>query len=225
MAEPVARRRVQVAGITAQGARSTEYGARNTKHAILNTLSAILLLATVAVVVLYLLIALRPTVSLNPFPPPTAHPSPTPTVGVTEMPMPTSTSFPTPTPLRPAPLTPTPEPSYPFTATVETGPLSGTPNCQATLRGVVLDREGHGLEGYPVHLWAAEADPAPDDRILFSDRAGRWQAVLPTRARGLWYIQLHAPDARQVYPPLSAIIAVRLPESCPQASITFRASR
>lgn len=177
------------------------------------------------VAALYLLVALRPTVSLNPFPPPTASLSPMPKVEVTATPTPTPTPIPTPTALHPVPLTPTPEPSYPFTATVETSPPNGTPDCRATLRGVVLDREGHGLEGYPVHLWTAEADPAPDERILFSDRAGRWQTALPAGARGLWYVQLHAPDARQVYPPLSAVVVVHLSESCPQASITFRASR
>lgn len=212
MAEPVARR----------GRR--EHGVRNTKRALLNALSVILLLATVAVAALYLLIALRPTVSLNPFPPPTA--CPTPAVEVTATPVPTPTPFPTPTALRPAPPTPTATPSYPFPATVETGPPGGTPDCRATLRGVVLDREGHGLKGYPVHLGAAEADPAaPNDTTLFSDPVGRWQAVLPAGARRLWYVQLHAPDARQAYPPLSAVVAVRLTKSRPQADITFRASR
>lgn len=192
------------------------------KARVLNGLALALVVATGLVGVLYAVIAVEPTVSLNPFPPPMACPSPTPTGEATATPVPTPTLFPTPTALRPAPLTPTPEPSYPFTATVETGPLSGTPDCQATLRGVVLDREGHGLEGYPVHLWAAEANPASDDRILFSDRAGRWQAVLPAGARGVWHVQLHAPDARQVYPPLSPVIAIVLPDMCSRATVEFR---
>ena len=192
------------------------------KARVLNGLALALVVATGLVGVLYAVIAVEPMMPLNPFPPPTAPPSPTPTVGATATPVPTPTPFPTPTALRPAPLTPTPEPSYPFTATVEAGPLSGTSDCQAMLRGVVLDREGHGLEGYPVHLWAADAAPAPDDRILFSDRSGRWQIALPVGARGLWYVQLHAPDARQVYPPLSPIVAVALPDTCPRATVEFR---
>jgi len=199
-----------------------EQGAGAVKARVLNGLALALVVATGLVGVLYAVIAVEPMMPLNPFPPPTAPPSPTPTVGATATPVPTPTPFPTPTALRPVPLTPTPEPSYPFTATVETGPLNGTSDCQAMLRGVVLDREGHGLEGYPVHLWAAEADPAPDDRILFSDRSGRWQIALPAGARGLWYVQLHAPDARQVYPPLSPIVAVALPDTCPRATVEFR---
>ncbi len=183
-----------------------------------------LLLATGVVAVLYLLIAVNPRVFLNPFPPPTARPSATPGVEATATPVPTPTPFPTPTALRPATLTPTPEPAFPFTATVETGPVGGAPECQAMLAGVVLDREGHGLEGYPVHLWTTERG-IMDDQILFSDRSGRWRAVLPAEARGLWYVQLHAPDARQIYPPLSAVVAVAFPDSCPQAHITFHASR
>jgi len=195
------------------------------KARVLNGLALALVIATGLLGVLYGVIAVEPMVSLNPFPPPMACPSPTPTVEATATPVPTPTPFPTPTALRPAPLTPTPEPSYPFTATVETGPLSGAPDCQATLRGVVLDREGHGLEGYPVHLWAAEANPVSDDRILFSDRTGRWQAVLPAGACGLWYVQLHAPDAHQVYPPLSPVVAVVLPDTCSRATVEFRERR
>ncbi len=196
------------------------------KARVLNGLALALVIATGLVGILYGVIALEPRVPLNPFPPPvpTATPVGPPEPEETATPVPTPTPFSTPTALRPAPPTPTPEPSYPFTATVEAGPPGGTPDCRATLRGVVLDREGHGLEGYPVHLWAAEADPVPEDRVLFSDRDGRWQADLPAGARGLWYVQLHAPDARQVYPPLSAVVAVHLPEACPQASITFHAS-
>ncbi len=196
------------------------------KARVLNGLALALVIATGLVGILYGVIALEPTVPLNPFPPPvpTATPVGPPEPEETATPVPTPTPFPTPTALRPAPPTPTPEPSYPFTATVETGPPGGTPDCRATLRGVILDREGHGLEGYPVHLWAAENDLAQEDMILFSDRDGRWQADLPAGARGLWYVQLHAPDARQVYPPLSAVVAVRLPESCAQAYITFHAS-
>lgn len=182
------------------------------------------MLATVAVAVLYLLIALRPTVSLNPFPPPTATPSPTPMVEMTATPTPSPTPFPTPTTLRPAPLTPTPEPVFPFIATVETDPLTPTADCRATLRGVVLDQEGHGLEGYPVHLWPAteRAVRNTDDQMIFSDLSGHWQIVLPSGAPLLWYVQLHAPDARQVYPPLSAIVAVSLPDPCSRAIVTFR---
>lgn len=196
---------------------------RSTKSTILNILAAILLLATGAVAVLYLLIALEPTSVLNPFPPPTARPSATPTVGTTPTPMPTPTPFPTPTALHPATLTPLPQPAFPFTATVETGPVSGTSDCRAMLVGVVLDQEGHGLEGYPVHLWTTEYGvQSTDDRIFFSDRSGRWQAILPAGARGLWYVQLHSPDARQVYPPLSAMVAVALPDACPQATVLFK---
>ncbi len=91
------------------------------------------------------------------------------------------------------------------------------------LVGVVLDREGHGMEGYPVHLWTTGAEMQnTGDWILFSDQSGRWQAPLPRDAYGLWYVQLHSPDARRVYPPLSAAIAVTLPETCPQAMVSFR---
>ncbi len=190
----------------------------------------LLLLATGAVVIFYLLIALNPTSALNPFPPrPASPPTPFPLLtfgqergggggeaaggGVR----------PTPTPLHPATLTPTPEPVFPFTATVETGPVSRTLDCRAMLIGAVLDREGHGLEGYPVHIWTTEHGTRnTDDRVLFSDPSGRWQAVLPAGAHGLWYVQLHAPDARQFYPPLSAIIAVAFPDACSQAVVLFR---
>ncbi|MBC7228360.1 MAG: hypothetical protein H5T61_14200 [Thermoflexales bacterium] len=172
--------------------------------------------------IVYLLIALRPTTPLNPFPPPTASPSAPPTVEEpTATPVPTPTPFPTPTALHPATLTPTPEPSFPFTATVETGPQGETANCRLLLNGAVLDREGHGLESYPVHLWTMEATAQNVDQILFSDRSGRWQAVLPVEAR-VWYVQLHSPDARQVYPPLSAVVAVTLSAPCSQARVVFR---
>jgi hypothetical protein len=107
---------------------------------------------------------------------------------------------------------------------VETTSLTTTADCQVTLRGSVLDREGYGLEGYPVHLWMAteHAVKSTDDQILFSESSGRWQVVLPAGARGLWYVQLHAPDARQVYPPLSAVVAVSLPDPCSRATVTFR---
>ncbi|MCS7282968.1 MAG: hypothetical protein RML46_12815 [Anaerolineae bacterium] len=172
--------------------------------------------------VLYLLIALRPPGFLSLFPSPTAWPSATPTVEVTATPVPTPISFPTPTALHPIPLTPTLEPSFPFAATVKTSPLTRTSDCRTVLTGVVLDREGHGLEGYPVHLWTEHTIRNTEDQIFFSDPFGRWQTVLPPEPHGLWYVQLHAPDARLVYPPLSAIVAFRIPDPCSRILVSFR---
>lgn len=193
----------------------------------LNGLALVLVGATVAVMVLYVAIAADPTGPFNPFPPPTALPSPTalPEPGTPEGTVLVlgSLPIPSPTPLRPATLTPTPEPVFPFTVMVETGPVGTGLACRAMIVGSVADGEGRGLEGYPLHLWAAEAEFASAETVLFSDAAGRWQVLLPAEARGMWYIQLHAPDSRQIYPPLSPVVVVVLPATCPQARVTFRA--
>ena len=192
---------------------------------VLNGLALVLVVATGLVGVLYAVIAVEPTTPLNPFPPPTATatpaslPEPEPP-GETASPSSTPSPFPTPTSLRPSPLTPTPEPTYPFTATVEVS--AGVADCRTTVTGAVIDRQGRGLEGYPVHLWAAEAEFAPYETVSFSDEVGRWQAPLPAGARGVWYVQLHAPDARQVYPPLSPVVAIVLPDTCSRATVEFR---
>jgi len=195
------------------------------KERVLNGLALALAIATGLVGVLYVMIAVEPTMPLNPFPPPTATPTPAPLPepepsGETATPSPTPSPFPTPTPLRPSPLTPTPEPTYPFTATVEVSP--GATDCRAAMTGTVIDRQGRGLEGYPVHLWAAETEFALYETVLFSDVAGYWQAPLPAGAHGIWYVQLHAPDAHQVYPPLSPVVAVALSNVCPRATVAFR---
>ncbi|MGB9872607.1 MAG: hypothetical protein ACPLYD_13205 [Anaerolineae bacterium] len=221
MAEPVDSRKMQVAGDTGYG---------SVKARMLNGLALVLVLATGVVLSLYLIIAVNPTVSLNPFPP---HVATAALVGLPELeapeemvspPFPVSapTSFPTPTPLIPFPLMPTPGMTFPFTVAVETDP-GGISECRAVIAGMVTDQEGRGLEGYPVHLWAAETEFASYETVLFSDETGQWQVVLPAGAYGVWYVQLHAPDAGQVYPPLSPIVAVTLPEACPRARVIFQA--
>ena len=194
------------------------------KARVLNGLALVLVVATGLLGVLYAVIAVEPMVPLNPFPPPavtaTSVSWPEPEASEeTAAPSPTPSPFPTPTPLRPSPLTPTPEPTYPFTATVEVRP--GATDCRV-IAGAVIDRRAQGMEGYPVHLWAAEAGFSSYETVLFSDEAGRWQALLPAGGRGVWYVQLHAPDSRQVYPPLSSIVAVVLPDMCSRVTVEFR---
>ncbi len=195
------------------------------KARVLNGLALALVVATGLLGILYAVIAVEPTAPLNPFPPPTMTATPVhwpepEAPKETATLSPTPSPFPTPTLLRPSPLTPTPEPAYPFTATVEVSP--GATDCRAEMDGAVIDRQGRGLEGYPVHLWAAEAMFSLYETVLFSDEAGRWQASLPAGARGVWYVQLHAPDARKVYPPLSPVVAVALPDTCSWVTVEFR---
>lgn len=186
----------------------------------MNGLALLMVIATTALTVVYLVIGVRPTVPLNPFPPLTSSLPPTSTPTDTPTPSPTPRILPSPTPIRPATLTPTPEPAMPFTATVKTGVVGPETDCRrALISGTVTDRGGNGLEGYPLHLWGPGLD-----MVLRTDGQGRWKAILPASARGIWHLQLHAPDPSRLYPPLSPVIAIPLPDDCPQAWVSFRGS-
>ncbi len=188
-----------------------------------NGLTWLLLAATGGVLALFATIAVNPAVPFNPYPPttPTPLPSPTPSPRVTATATPTRLLFVTPTPLRPATLTPTPEPTTPFSATVELGSEARGLDCdRPLLAGTVTDREGEPLTGYPVHAWGPGREV-----IVLSGSApdfgpSGWEVEVEKEE--VWFVQLHLPNPRQVYPPLSAIVRIRLPAACPQAMVYFQ---
>lgn len=180
---------------------------------ILNGLALTLVVATGLLIGLFLAVVFHPQILPHPAP----SPIPTPEEKATEMLSPPTPSsaflpFPTPTPLRPATLSPSLTPPVLFTARVE---LANARMCaHATLTGIVQGRDGKGLAGYPLHLWGFGLDT-----VVFTDSQGRWEIVLP--GGGKWHIQLHAPDPEGIYPPLSTIIVISLPENHPCASVVF----
>jgi len=178
----------------------------------------------------YVVIAFRPTVSINPFPPLSPLPSPSTTTGpgtsspIRLSPSPSSAArpAPTPTPLVPTTPTPTPAPTFPFTASVGLGPSD---DCGwAGLVGEVEDREGEPLEGYPIHVWGPGLET-----IVLSGSApaygpSGWEVVITDTGgpiSGTWFVQLHQYNVYHHHPPLSAIVRVELPGTCSESLVTI----
>lgn len=172
----------------------------------------------------FIIIAINPQSSLNPFPPATsviATPSPTaasatlcpPTVAFSAVATPSVR--PTPTRMDLDLPTPTATPTFPFTSTVE---VRARPDCEEiVLAGTVRDAEGEPLEGYPVHLWGPTGEA-----ILISGSspdygAGGWAFALP-RAKvpslSTWFVQLHEQSVYRSHPSMSSIVEVRLSGDC-----------
>jgi len=199
-------------------------------------LTMLALAATVLLVLFYVVIGINPAVSFNPFPPPSPdlfspHPSPTPEeVRESARPSPTAVSTPllftSPTPLRPATPTPIPTPTSPFSVAVTQGPDSSLLDCDyPLLAGRVIDSEGEPLVGYPVHVWASEVHT---DTVVLSGSALRygpsgWEVAATTaRRKTTWYVQLHLHNVYRLHPPLSEVVRVELPATCPQALVLFQ---
>lgn len=199
------------------------------KDRLLGGLTLLLLAATGALLVAFVIIAANPTVPFNPYPPATPLPSPTSLQVLTRMsrhiaPTATPVPLPNPTPLKPATLTPTPEPTMPFSATVRSGPLSPFLDCShPLLAGTVTDREGEDLVGYPVHVWGPETD-----LVILSGSAplygpSGWEVTEITAGKNVsWYLQLHLYAIFRAHPPLSEIVHIEVPVTCPQAMVYFQ---
>ncbi|MBN1260480.1 MAG: hypothetical protein JXB35_07350 [Anaerolineae bacterium] len=161
-----------------------------TRDRIFNVLTLVMLALTVVILAYYILIAINPATSLNPFPPgPRVAllilPSPTPTLDRENAP-PTWTPTSTPT------VTPTPPPTFTPTATPTRGPtftpapprVTETPTPRVTrspypftyevayqtpfhgcnwagVAGLVQDLDGNPLTGYAVRVWGGGLDRAP----------------------------------------------------------------
>jgi hypothetical protein len=85
------------------------------------------------------------------------------------------------------------------------------------LSGTVVDYEGEGLEGYPIHVWGPTGEV-----ILISGSApsygpSGWEFVIPAPegpVSGTWYLQLHVSSVYRNYAPASPILSIKLPEAC-----------
>jgi len=164
--------------------------------------------------------------ALNPFPPPVVPVdslSPTAELLATATALPARPPFVTPTPLLPLPLSPTPRPVMPFSATSVQG-LEALPmveDCQPLIAGTVTDAQGEPLTGYAIHVWGPGLETIVRSGSTLDYGPSGWE-VEGMEGEGVWTVQLHRYDVRQVHPAVSDVVYVTLPEVCPQAAVHFQ---
>lgn len=197
---------------------TTAVSPRRPRTCLLNIITGIFLVATVAAAVLFVLIAINPYSSLNPFPPFTPVP-----IIITTTPLPpTATDPPTPAPtgtFTPLPLEAiaTPESPFPFILANDGAvyiPNANGEGCNwSSIAGSVTDLQAAPLDGYGIRIISTETDETVFSGSALTFGPGGFELFLNGVPQESTYtVQLYAPSGI----PVSAEYTVSTVASCEQ---------